>query len=301
MHSGIGPKDQLESYKIPVVHPMPAIGQGLRDHFFAPIVYSRAEGSTDRRAFYGDQKAMDEAFEQWKKDGTGPWAKFACEMGIGWAKLDRLTASKEFQELPADEQKYLLAETVPHYELLTHFPVHWFLPNFPSEKLNYSCLLAFLYNSQSRGQVTLQSSDPNEPLLYDPNFLSHPFDRRAAIEILRDTLRIARTDGYAKDNVDALAVPKSESDEDLLEYWKQTTSSSWHMTGTVKMGKPGEAGEYDVDDVAVDSDFRVLGIEGVRVGDMSVVPVLASCHVQAVAYATGATCAEKLVREYYLG
>lgn len=124
MHSGIGPAKQLEQYNIPVVQNVPAIGQGLRDHCFVPLVYTRTDGSTDRRAFFGDQKAMDKALEQWKKDGTGPWAKFACELGVGWFKLDRLTASKEFQELPADEQRYLLQETVPHYEILTHFPVH---------------------------------------------------------------------------------------------------------------------------------------------------------------------------------
>jgi choline dehydrogenase-like flavoprotein len=33
----------------------------------------------------------------------------------------------------------------------------------------------------------------------------------------------------------------------------------------------------------VDGEFRVMGVEGLRVADMSVVPVLPSCHVQAVA------------------
>ena len=90
------------------------------------------------------------------------------------------------------------------------------------------------------------------------------------------------------------------------------------MTGTVKMGKPGDV------DCAVDKHFRVVGIEGLRVADMSVVPVLPSCHVQAVACKlpslsiecwpgiqkltctllgadiTGAICAEKLVKEYGL-
>lgn len=294
MHSGIGPEDQLQKFDIPVVHPVPAMGKGLRDHCFVPLVNVRKEQSTDRRAFYGDKKAMDEALEQWNKHGTGPWSKFACELGIGWFKLDKLTSSKEFQELPESEQKYLLQETVPHYEILTHFPIHWFIPDFPQSALDYSCLLVFLFNAQTRGEVTLQSADPSVPLHFDPKFLAHPFDRRAAIEALRDAFRIARHEDYVKDNVQELAGPKSDSDEDLLEYWRQNISSSWHMTGTLKMGKPGDA------DAAVDSDFRLMGIENLRVADMSVVPVLANCHVQAVAYVTGATCAEKLINEYQL-
>ncbi|KAI0012721.1 hypothetical protein F4779DRAFT_614168 [Xylariaceae sp. FL0662B] len=294
MHSGIGPKEQLEAYNIPVVQDNQLIGKGLRDHKFTPLVYTRTEGATKRREFYGDEKAMDAALEQWKKDGTGPWAKFACELAVGWFKLDKLVESKEFKALPADEQKYLTHPTVPHYEVLTHFPIHWFIPDFPASALNYSCLLVFLYNAQSRGEVTLQSADPNVPLKFDPKFLSDPFDQRVAIEALREALRFVDSDGYAKDNVATLAGPPGRSDAELLEYWRGTISSSWHMTGTVKMGRRGDP------DAAVDSDFRLRGFDHLRVADMSVAPVLASCHVQAVAYAIGITCAEKLIAEYDL-
>ena len=67
------------------------------------------------------------------------------------------------------------------------------------------------------------------------------------------------------------------------------------MTGTVKMGKPGD------ETAAVDSKFRVFGLENLRVADMSVVPVLTNNHTQATAYVTGATCAETLIQEYGLG
>ncbi|RTE80611.1 hypothetical protein BHE90_004884 [Fusarium euwallaceae] len=294
MHSGIGPKDQLEKFNLPVVKDVPRIGQGLRDHMFCPLVYTRKEGDTDRAPFYGDEKIMEEALEQWKRDGTGPWTKFACEVGIGWFKLDKLVQSEEFKALSAEDQSFLNKETVPHYEILTHFPIHWFIPNFPKSALNYSCILVFYYNSQSRGEVTLQSADPNVPLKFDPKFLSTPFDRRAAIEALRDAFRLAKSDGYAKDNVETLAGPKGDSDEDLLAHWRQTISSSWHMTGTTKMGKPDDA------EAVVDSDFKVIGFDNLRIADMGVVPIIASCHIQAVAYVTGVTCAEKLIAEYDL-
>lgn len=34
MHSGIGPAQELQKFQIPVVQNLPALGQGLRDHFF---------------------------------------------------------------------------------------------------------------------------------------------------------------------------------------------------------------------------------------------------------------------------
>ncbi|PGH10324.1 hypothetical protein GX51_00081 [Blastomyces parvus] len=294
MHSGIGPKGQLEKFNIPVVLDVPGVGQGLRDHYFVPLINTVAGTNNDRRAFYGDKKVMDDALEQWKRDGTGPWSKFACESGVGWFKIDGLTQTKEFQDLPSAEREYLQKETVPHYEIFTHFPVHWFVPNFPDSALNYTCLVVFLYNAQARGEVTLQSSDPKEPLRMDPKFLSHPFDRRAAIDSLRDAFRVAKHPAYIKDKVAELAAPKSDSDEDLLEYWKQNISSSWHMESTAKMGQAGDT------DAVVDCNYRLMGIDCLRVADMSVSPVLVSGHTQAAAYVTGATCAEKLIKEYNL-
>jgi choline dehydrogenase-like flavoprotein len=294
MHSGLGPAKQLEEYKIPVVKDIPAVGQGLRDHMFVPLVHTRTKESTDRASFYGDDKVMEDALQQWKTDGTGPWSTFACETGIGFFKLENIALSKEFQDLPQREREYLQLETIPHTEIFTHFPIHWFIADFPKENLNYSCFLVFLYNAQSRGETTLQSSDPDVPLRFNPKFLEHPFDRRLCIESLRDALRLVKSEAYSRDSLAQIAGPKSDSDEDLLAHWTETIGTSWHMTGTVKMGRPGES------DAAVDNDFRLMGIEGLRVADMSVLPILPNCHTQAVAYVTGITCAEKLVSEYNL-
>ncbi|KAI1329161.1 hypothetical protein F5Y16DRAFT_113711 [Xylariaceae sp. FL0255] len=294
MHSGIGPADQLKAFNIPVISDVPAIGQGLRDHMFVPLIYTRTDTSTSRASFYGNTQAMDDALKQWQKDGRGDWSKFSSELGLGYKKLEGLESTPEFKSLPQAEQNLLLKKTIPHYEIITHFPVHYFVPGFPAEALNYSCFLVFYMNAQSRGEVTLQSPDPAVPLKFDPKFLGSAFDRLVAIRALRETMEIAKHPAYAKDTVASLAVPKSESDEDVLAYWQENIGSSWHMTGTAKMGKPGDA------DAAVDKDFKLMGFEGLRIADMSVVPVLANCHVQAVAYVTGATCAEKMIQEYQL-
>ncbi|KAI1345485.1 hypothetical protein F5Y01DRAFT_300437 [Xylaria sp. FL0043] len=293
MHSGIGPAKQLEEFKIPVVRDIPAVGQGLRDHMFVPIVYQRTETSTSRPSFYGNAQAMEDALKQWEKDGTGNWSKYSSELGIGWKKLEGLESSPEFKSLPQEEQNYLLKETIPHYEVITHFPIHYFIPDIPAETY-YSCFLVFYYNAQSRGEVTLQSADPAVPLKFNPRFLGTAFDRHVAVRALREVMELAKTEAYAKDTLASLAVPKSDSDEDLLAYWQQFIGSSWHMTGTLKMGKSADA------EAVVDNDFKLKGFEGVRIADMSVAPVLPSCHVQAVAYITGVTCAEKLIQEYQL-
>ncbi|PKS06064.1 hypothetical protein jhhlp_007898 [Lomentospora prolificans] len=297
MHSGIGPGDQLRKFDIPVALDAPYVGSGLKDHTFTLIAYKRTPESGSKRGnFYTDQVAMDAALEQWKKDGAGDWSKFACQAGIGFFKLpDTFTSSAEFLALPDTVKEHLNHETVPHFEVVTHIPQHYFLPDFAKddkESYDYMCFGAMLLNGQGQGNVTLQSSDPNVPLLFDPKFLEHPFDRRAAIETLREVLKFTKIPAFAKDTLATIAAPKSDSDEDILEYCRQTLTTTWHMTGTAKMGRRGD------EDAVVDSEFRVIGIEGLRVADMSVVPVMANCHTQAVAYLTGLTCAERIAKSY---
>jgi choline dehydrogenase-like flavoprotein len=293
MHSGIGPADQLEKFQISVVDHLPSVGQGLKDHLYVPLCFQRKPETNDRNAFFGDNAAMDRAMAQWMKDGTGPWSRYSCQIAAGFFKSDNLLASAEFQALPPSVQDFLKRETVPHYELLTHFPIHLVFPDVVKD-YSYVCMGVFLMNEQSSGEVRLQSSNPDDPLLFDPTFLSHPFDRRACIEIFRDALQVTKHESFQKDTVAPMVVPPSESNDDLLEFWKNTVGSVWHMMGTVKMGRPGDA------DAAVDSRFRVFGIENLRVADMSVVPVLLSTHLQVPAYMIGMTCAEVLIEEYDL-
>jgi choline dehydrogenase-like flavoprotein len=291
MVSGIGPAEQLQKHSIPLIQDIPAIGTGIRDHMFCPLIYAVKDGITDRASLYGNQKAMDVAIEQWKKDGTGPWAIVGCQNGIGFFKSDRITSSDEFRSLPAEEQNFLLRETVPHYEAFTNTPMHWIMPGLPNDH-NYISVLVLLLNNQSKGEVTLQSSDPSVPLRFDPKLLSHSFDCRVAIEASREIFRVAK---HPSSFLEAQIVgPQSDSDEDILGHWKQAASSCWHMTGTVKMG------HRDDPNAAVDSKFHIRGIERLRIADMSVVPLLTNNHPQATAYVTGVTCADTLIAEYNL-
>ncbi|KAB8253529.1 oxidoreductase [Aspergillus pseudonomiae] len=293
MHSGIGPADELRKFNISVIHDLPAVGQGLRDHIFAPLIVMRNPESNDRNSFYQDEVAMEAAMKQWERDRTGPWTRYGCQLGIGWFKSDRVTSCEEFKALPGSVQDFMNRETIPHYEIISHFPVHFTFPQL-FQDYSYICLPVFLMNEQSVGEVQLQSSDPNEPLSFNPKYLEHPFDRRACIEIYRHLWDLTQHPCFTKDTVSTIMAPASHSDEDILQFWKNNLSSSWHMTGTVKMGRDGAS------DAAVDSRFRVFGVERLRVADMSVVPVLTNNHTQATAYITGATCADVLIREYGL-
>lgn len=171
--------------------------------------------------------------------------------------------------------------------------MHFVFPDL-FQDYSYVSIAMMLMNEQSVGEVRLQSSNPDDPLLFDPKFLEHPFDRRACIEIYKHLMEVMSHPSFAKDTLSTMLGASSDSDEDILEFWRNNLSPTWHMTGTAKMGRIGES------DAVVDSHFRVMGVEGLRVSDMSVVPVLTNNHTQATAYVTGATAADVLIRDYGL-
>ena len=81
-------------------------------------------------------------------------------------------------------------------------------------------------------------------------------------------MAVSESAEFQKDTVGLLHGPKSMSEEDILAYWREKTGSTWHMCGTVRMGRKGE------ETAGVDREFRVLGTKGLRVVDLSVMPIL---------------------------
>jgi choline dehydrogenase-like flavoprotein len=264
MHSGIGPADQLNKFNIPILKANENVGQHMKDHFFIMLTYDRADHTSERQKFYKSKELQAAAKAQWEKDGTGPLAEYACAMGLGYEKLEGLYDTPEFQILPPSEQYYLKKPTVPHYEFLlnaAHIP-HFLDPN--SSPAGTSVYI-FVLNQQSTGSTVLQSSDPKVPLIYDGNYFSHPYDKRIAIEATRRALQVINSPQFSKDTVAVQSAPKSESEEDILEFWKKNTLSSWHMSGTARIGKDDSEG-------AVNKDLKVYGVQNLRIADMSVVP-----------------------------
>ncbi|KAJ2965644.1 hypothetical protein NQ176_g10515 [Zarea fungicola] len=188
----------------------------------------------------------------------------------------------------------MTSPTIPTYEIgvSTTGPAYYLNPKNP---VAIASALVILQNLQSQGSLTLQSSNPSEPLKFKTNFLSHPFDRRLAIESMRDALRLIHSEAFEKDGVQAIQEPASTSDEDILQFWRANATTTWHMSGTCSMDRDGAQGGV------VDRDFRVYGVQGLRVADCSIFPFVPSAHLQAHAYQVGLIAAEKMIAEYKLG
>jgi choline dehydrogenase len=122
-----------------------------------------------------------------------------------------------------------------------------------------------LSRPESRGTVTLRSADPAEAPSIVFNHLAEPQDVRdliAGVRLARDLNRQTAWDAYRSKEISPGT--DATTDADLTAYLKRRTGTSYHPSGTCRMG-PGE-------DAATDAEGRVRGVAGLRVVDASILP-----------------------------
>jgi choline dehydrogenase len=126
----------------------------------------------------------------------------------------------------------------------------------------------------SHGYVEARSPRPEDQPAINPRYFSHETDARAAIGGLRWIRKLFATPALAPYVVtESVPGPDVRSDEELLQYAKQTGGTVFHASGTCKMGPDMNA--------VVDSRLRVHGVERLRVIDASVMPAVTSTNTNA--------------------
>ena len=125
-----------------------------------------------------------------------------------------------------------------------------------------------LYLAEGSGELRLSSADPHGQPQMDYRYLQEPWDRQRLREAVRLAVRLLE-DGAFSQWVDRRVTPTDEdlaTDEALDAWMLRTVSTSYHISGTCKMGP-------DSDPTAVvDQYCRVRGVQGLRVVDASVMP-----------------------------
>jgi choline dehydrogenase-like flavoprotein len=291
--SGVGPAKELEALDINVIKDLPGIGKNMQDHcgvFISDLVNN---AMSSRVPFIHKEDQYDDARKQWDKDRTGPLSTHYSALCLAFLKQEHLYNTPEFKSLSEQSKSYLLRPTVPIIEIGFNGPT------FPpgqvfGEDGTCFCSGAILMHPESRGSVTLKSSNPSDPPIIDPNFLDHPFDRLAMIDAVRESRRLVKETSLNKYWIKPILAPADDTNEAIWEYIKGLIMSIWHASSTVSMGKP------DDPMACVDANMKLRGLQNLRVADMSVCPLVISGHTQAVAYQIGQAAAEKILDEYQL-
>ena len=119
-----------------------------------------------------------------------------------------------------------------------------------------------LIKPSSRGRVTLRSPLPHARPRILHNYLTTEDDVRSMVEGVRVALDVGSRPALRKLRRADYAVPRSDSDADIVDFVRQRAHTLFHPVGTCAMG------------AVVDAELRVLGVEGLRVVDASVMPTI---------------------------
>ncbi|NKI17123.1 choline dehydrogenase [Spongiibacter sp. KMU-166] len=261
--SGIGNADLLRSKGIIPVCDLPGVGENLQDHLTVNI----------QRAFDGVKTFVDDTrplailknLGKFILSGRGLLAHPASQVGVFFRTDDSATrpnAQIHFTPAAGEQDEKGRMITVPG----TTATVCYLRP-------------------KSRGYVHIRSADPLEKPAFRHNYLAEEEDRQVMIAAVRKTRAIFEAPVLAPWRKEELVPgPEVESDEDILEFIRNTGESVYHPVGTCKMG---------VDDMAVVTPtLKVRGIEGLRVADASIMPTLISGNTNATSVLIGERCAD---------
>jgi len=135
-------------------------------------------------------------------------------------------------------------------------------------------LTAYQCSPASKGSIHAKSADPLAAPAIRPNFLSEEIDRRTIVEGMKIGRRIINN--RVLDKYRAFEMNPGDAvqtDDEWLDFARMNGQTTYHVTGTCKMGHDPMA--------VVDDELRVHGIAGLRVIDASIMPTLVSGNTNA--------------------
>jgi choline dehydrogenase-like flavoprotein len=138
---------------------------------------------------------------------------------------------------------------------------------------------------QSRGRTAITSRDPAEAPCIRPNYLAVEEDRRVAAEAIRITRAIVSRPALARYRPEEVRPgPEYASEEELQRAAGAIGTTIFHPVGTVAMGR------------VVDAELKVMGVDGLRVIDASVMPTITSGNTNAPTMMIAEKGAEMVLR-----
>lgn len=269
--SGIGPADELSAAGVKAVHDLPGVGKNMQDHVDCVMAWQCTKPVT----LYKDLRADKIAFSvvQGMLLGEGITTTFPYEAGAFVRSRPELVAP--------DIQLHFM----PALEATAN--LH--LPN-PFKRARIEDNHGFTLrvgpvNPESRGEITLRSTNPKDPPKIQPNYLATQFDIDTMIRGIRLTREVIGQKAFdAYRGAEVAPGPGKASDDELTQWLRATAMTTFHPVGTCKMGHDPMA--------VVDNKLRVRGIDGLRVADASIMPIISSGNTNAPAIMIGERCAD---------
>ncbi|CAH2093881.1 unnamed protein product [Euphydryas editha] len=266
--SGVGPKETLKKFNIPVIKELPGVGQNLHNHVGVNLQFTLT------------------------KEPDVPELSWPTAMDYMLLREGPLSATAMSQLTAKINSRYASAGG-RHPDIQLFFNGYYAACGDSSlvdpetlEDLNRRqiSISAIAVQPRSRGYLTLQSVDPTQPPLMQPNYFLDEHELNVLVDAARISYRLANTtilrekygmqptEGYGAECPGGGSNPSDEFFKCLAQLH---TAPENHQVGTCKMG----AKEDPM--AVVDTQLRVYGVDGLRVIDASIMPTIPSSNTGA--------------------
>lgn len=250
--SGVGDGARLQKLGIEVVHDLRGVGENLQDHLQLRMAY-KVEGVRTLNTMTAHWWGKLMIGMQYALFQSGPMSMSPSQLGA-------------FARSDPDDRSLTRPDLEYHVQPLS-------LDRFgePLHRFNAFTASVCQLRPTSRGSIHIGSADASAPPLIAPNYLSTDYDRHVAANALRLTRRIAAAPALARYRPqEILPGIQYQSEAELQQAAGAVGTTIFHPVGTCRMGTSDDPA------AVVDNRLRVIGVEGLRVVDASVMPNITS-------------------------
>jgi choline dehydrogenase len=239
--SGVGAPDELRAVGVEVRHALPGVGGNLQDHPFVTAIWEVSDPDT---LYVAEQPRF---VAEWLLRGSGPLSSTVAEV---------VAFHRTRGGLPAADIQY-------------HMGAAYYDDHGAETYDGHAAVIApVLVSPRARGRVWLRSADPAAKPRIVTNSLSEPEDRASLLAGVKLAREIAAAPAMRQIITTELKPgPGVTDDADLEADIRRRLMLIYHPVGTCRMSDTAP-------DAVVDSRLRVHGLEGLRVIDASVMPVI---------------------------
>ncbi|KAJ5611192.1 CAZyme family AA3 [Penicillium lagena] len=315
LHSGVGPKDVLSSAGVDLVSELPGVGQHLQDHFSATVTWN-VDVETAGSTFYDDGSQRNNPLFLSYVDSAVAYVNTTTMYGSQiqelqtniLAQMDEYTPNTTYDAGVIAGYKAIYNTTASKIFNSPTGQIELLFMN--SDGSGDIGITAALQHPYSHGRIYINSSNPMDYPVIDPNYLDNPAgmlhichqdkvtdaDKLADYEILRDGLKLARQLGETEPLSSSFTSERSpgssvQTDEEWEDWLRGAGGTEYHPSSSCAM-LPREQGGV------VDANLRVYGLANVRVADASVPPIALSTHLMASTYGL-AEQASTIIRDFW--
>lgn len=279
MVSGIGPADQLKTQNIPVLVANSNVGQHMQDHVFFGPTYTVNVDTPTKEA--NDPIFLASSIADFNLNNQGIFTNNVADL-IGFEKwnntfLDQIRAGA-LKSNPSDWPEIEYLSGPGYIGDFSNLVVNNIVNGLTLQQ--FASLLVAIVAPVSEGSVTLKSADTSDLPAIRPNWLSSPVDQQVAIAAFKRTRQVFAANAMKSTRTsDTESFPGFDvaTDDQILATIRKNLMTVWHAASTNRMAKEASSG-------VLDSNFRVFGVDSLRVVDASAFPRLLPGHPQAVCY-----------------